>query len=102
MRAQSSPVPGVLLALTSWGNIEAADWMLLYYPAHTQEDRQERAVTWEFHVDDQLWHPQEMQSLEQALREYSHLVSMDAAQVRRLWEPGRPGAYPGGSEQGSC
>jgi len=87
MKAQSSPVPGVLLALTSWGSIEAVDWMLLYYPAHTQEDGQERAVTWEFHAPDQLWHAQEMQSLEQTLQEYSHLVSisMDAAQVRRLW-----------------
>jgi hypothetical protein len=78
--------PGVLLALTSWSAIEAVDWLLVYYPAFAQEDGQERTVAWEFSAVDQEWHPQELESLESALRLFGHLVQMQAAEVRRTWD----------------
>jgi hypothetical protein len=85
MKTQPSLTSGALLALTSWSGLEVVDWLLIYYPARTQNDGRERTIAWEFHANDQSWHPHECESLEQALQEHSDMVSMPAAEIRRLW-----------------
>ena len=94
MKTQPSLTPGILLALLSQSAIEAVDWMLVFYPAHTQEDRKERTLVWEFSAVDQNWHPQEIESLESALQTYADLVQIQAAEIRRLW-----GTQPSKNEQ---
>lgn len=98
MKTPPSLTPGVLLALTSWSDLEAVDWLLVYYPAYMQEDGQERTVAWEFSAVDQQWHPQELEGLESAIEQYGYLARVQAAEVRRIWDRKHPMPENAGAE----